>query len=93
MLPFLMTAARAEETALVTVRGKEQKLHLYGPPGGRPVVLASGDGGFVHLAPEVAIFLGGLGFRVIGVDSKAYLSSFTAGGSTPPTTSSCPSTR
>ncbi len=82
VLHLLMTVASAEETALVVVRGKQQKLHLYGPPGGRPVVLASGDGGFIHLAPEVAAFLGGEGFRVVGVDSKAYLSSFTTGAST-----------
>jgi pimeloyl-ACP methyl ester carboxylesterase len=76
---ILMTAAEADESATVALRGKDQKLHLYGPEGGRPAVLASGDGGFVHLAPEVAELLGGQGFRVVGLDSKAYLSSFTSG--------------
>jgi dienelactone hydrolase len=74
-----MTVAEAEETAVFALRGKEQKLRLYGREGGRPVLLASGDGGFVHLAPEVAELLAGQGYRVAGVDSKAYLSSFTSG--------------
>jgi alpha-beta hydrolase superfamily lysophospholipase len=42
------------------------------------VIVASGDGGWTHLGPEVAQFLADRGFRVLGFDSKAYLSSFTA---------------
>ncbi len=74
-----LTAAplRAEPTATVTVRGKDQKVHLYGPREGPPVVVASGDGGWIHLGVDVAEFLGGRGWSVLGVDSKAYLSSFT----------------
>lgn len=64
-------------TTVVTVRGRAQTLHLYGPSEGPPVVIASGDGGWLHLAPQVAALLGGKGFSVVGVDSKAYLESFT----------------
>jgi len=42
-------------------------------------VVASGDGGWVHLAPEVAELLSARGWFVVGLDSKAYLSSFTKG--------------
>jgi dienelactone hydrolase len=43
------------------------------------LVVVSGDGGFVHLAPAVAEFLGSKGYFVVGIDAKAYLSSFTRG--------------
>jgi alpha-beta hydrolase superfamily lysophospholipase len=39
----------------------------------------SGDGGWTHLGPQVAEFLGGRGFCVVGFDAKHYLSSFTSG--------------
>ncbi len=66
----------------VMVRGKTQTLRLYGAPSGTPIVLASGDGGWIHLAPEVADLLAARGHYVVGVDSKAYLESFTEGGRT-----------
>jgi type IV secretory pathway VirJ component len=61
----------------VTLRGHAQELHLYGNPQGDPVVVSSGDGGWIHLAPAVAEFLAERGFFVVGFDVKAYLSSFT----------------
>jgi dienelactone hydrolase len=64
------------------LRGREQPLLLYGPRGGPPVLLSSGDGGFRHLAPDVAEFLGARGFSVVGFDAKHYLSSFTSGSAT-----------
>ena len=64
------------ETLLI--RGREQSLYLYGPPRGDPVVLSSGDGGWIHLGPHVAEFLAAHGFFVVGFDVKAYLSSFTS---------------
>jgi dienelactone hydrolase len=76
-LTLLPAMAAAESTERLTVRGQDQPLHLYGRPEGTPVVVASGDGGWIHLGPEVAEFLAGQGCFVVGVDSKRYLSSFT----------------
>jgi pimeloyl-ACP methyl ester carboxylesterase len=73
-------AAQARQTILV--RGHEQSLYVYGSPGGDPVIVSSGDGGWIHLGPSVAEFLSSRGFFVIGFDVRAYLSSFTAGSST-----------
>ena len=66
----------------VTIRSHVQTVTLYGRRGGRPIIVSSGDGGWVHLAPHVAEFLGTQGFFVVGFDTKAYLESFTAGRST-----------
>jgi alpha-beta hydrolase superfamily lysophospholipase len=71
-----------DRTTPLIVRGKSQTLRLYGPADGPPAVVASGDGGWIHLGPEVAHFLGEAGYFVVGVDSKAYLSSFTEGSRT-----------
>jgi hypothetical protein len=67
-----------ERTEVFSVRGLPQTLRLYGTPGGRVAVVTSGDGGWVHLGPDVASFLASQGFFVVGFDAKAYLSSFTA---------------
>ena len=40
----------------VTLRAHVQTVSLYGRRGSRPVVVSSGDGGWVHLAPHVAEF-------------------------------------
>lgn len=64
-------------SATIAIRGKGQTLHLYGVRGGDPVVVSSGDGGWVHLAPHVAELLSKRGFFVVGLDSRVYLSSFT----------------
>ena len=66
---------RAESFSL---RGVEQTLHLYGESGGRPALVTSGDGGWVHLGPVVAAFLASQGYSVVGFDAKAYLSGFTS---------------
>jgi virulence protein VirJ len=66
----------------VVLRGHEQTVYVYGSPGGDPVIVSSGDGGWIHLGPSVAEFLSSHGFFVIGFDVRAYLSSFTAGSST-----------
>jgi alpha-beta hydrolase superfamily lysophospholipase len=65
-----------------TVRGQRQTLHLYGARGGPVAVVASGDGGWIHLAPDIAELLSGQGWFVVGLDSKGYLSSFTRGATT-----------
>jgi fermentation-respiration switch protein FrsA (DUF1100 family) len=66
----------------VMIRGHEESLYVYGDPRGDPVVVSSGDGGWIHLGPHVAEFLGARGFFVVGFDVKNYLSGFTSGRST-----------
>jgi hypothetical protein len=73
-------AAPLRET--VTIRGRGQVLRLYGPRDGRPVIVSSGDGGWIHLGPHVAELLSARGFYVVGFDARAYLESFTAGTAT-----------
>jgi alpha-beta hydrolase superfamily lysophospholipase len=69
-------------TAVLSLRGVSQTLHLYGSRGGKVAVVTSGDGGWVHLGPEVAAFLASQGYFVVGFDAKAYLSSFTTSAGT-----------
>ncbi len=61
----------------IDLRGHPQTLRVYGPARGPVAIVASGDGGWLHLGPDVAEFLAGRGFVVLGFDSKGYLSSFT----------------
>jgi alpha-beta hydrolase superfamily lysophospholipase len=75
-------AASAQETQQISVRGHRQVVHLYGSRGHTPVVVSSGDGGWIHLAPHVAEVLAAKGFFVVGIDAKAYLESFTSGKTT-----------
>ena len=72
----------AQTRQTILIRGHEQALYLYGSPGADPVIVSSGDGGWIHLAPHVADFLSRHGFFVVGFDVKAYLESFTSGRST-----------
>jgi dienelactone hydrolase len=65
-------------TETLSLRGVSQTLHLYGARGGKVAIVTSGDGGWVHLGPDIAEFLAGEGYRVVGFDAKAYLSSFTS---------------
>lgn len=69
--------AAAQTTAQLSLRGHQQTLHLYGPPQGDPVIVSSGDGGWMHLAPHVAEVLSARGYFVIGFDTRGYLESFT----------------
>ncbi len=75
-------AVLAQTTAVLGVRGHAQTLHLYGTRGGMPVIVSSGDGGWIHLGPHVAEALAARGFFVVGFDVKAYLESFTSGKAT-----------
>jgi len=50
------------ETTTITIRGKTQVLRLYGARTGAPIVVASGDGGWLHLGPHVAEMLAAKGF-------------------------------
>jgi len=63
---------------MLTIRDHKQTLHNYGSRNGDPVIVSSGDGGWIHLAPHVAELLAQFGYRVIGFDTRAYLSSFTS---------------
>jgi type IV secretory pathway VirJ component len=88
MAGFLPLAAGAASPATesLLIRGQDQTLRVYGARGGLVAVVASGDGGWIHLGPHVADFLASKGYFVVGFDSRAYLSSFTKGGTTLSTT-------
>lgn len=79
---FAVGASAPVTTTTVTLHGRPQRLYLYGQTTGRPVIVASGDGGWVHLAPHLAEQLAAHGWRVIGLDAKAYLSGGTSGDTT-----------
>jgi hypothetical protein len=74
--------AQAQATEKIIIRGHAQSLHLYGARGGAPVIVSSGDGGWIHLGPHVAEVLAAKGFFVVGFDAKAYLESFVSGSAT-----------
>ena len=63
----------------VSIRGQQQTVSIYGRRGGQPIVVTSGDGGWIHLGPHVAEYLASQGFFVVGFDARAYLESFTSG--------------
>jgi Bacterial virulence protein (VirJ) len=71
--------ASTQRTDLVPVRGHVQSVHLYGVTNARPVIVSSGDGGWIHLGPHVAQLLAAHGYFVVGFDVRAYLMSFTSG--------------
>jgi hypothetical protein len=81
-LALAAAPAASPSTATVVLRGHPQTLHIYGPRGGPPVIISSGDGGWMHLGPRVAGFLAARGFFVAGFDARAYLGAFTSGSST-----------
>jgi len=76
---LLLTGTAWPQTEHLSIRGHQQILHLYGKRGDPPVIVSSGDGGWVHLGPQVAEFLSKKGFFVVGFDTKEYLESFTSG--------------
>jgi len=81
--PSWSQRAPAPHADTVVIRGHAQSIRVYGSRGaGIPVIVSSGDGGWVHLAPHVAELLSARGFFVVGFDVKAYLESFTSGTST-----------
>jgi alpha-beta hydrolase superfamily lysophospholipase len=81
-MSMFSTVTFAQTSEKLVVRGKIQTLQLYGPRDGDPVIVSSGDGGWIHLGPHVATMLAARGFFVVGFDTKAYLESFTSGTST-----------
>jgi Bacterial virulence protein (VirJ) len=66
----------------VAIRSQTQLLRVYGTRGGIPVIVSSGDGGWIHLGPHVAEMLATKGFFVVGFDVRAYLEHFTSGRTT-----------
>ncbi len=72
----------AQSTQALSIRGHQQLLRIYGARGGRPVIVSSGDGGWIHLGPHVAELLAAKGYFVVGFDAKAYLESFTSATTT-----------
>lgn len=82
LCPVTVSLSAAQQTASVALRGHPQTLRLIGPQGGEPVIVASGDGGWMHLAPHVAEVLASRGFFIVGFDARAYLSSFTSARTT-----------
>ncbi len=84
-LAFVLIMAgdvRAQRIETLTLRGHVQSLHVYGTRGAPPIVVSSGDGGWIHLGPHVAEALAARGFFVVGFDARAYLESFTSGRTT-----------
>lgn len=77
---FMAVAASIWSQEPLNIRGKLQKLHLYGTRGNAPVILSSGDLGWAGLVVHVAEFLESRGYYVVGFNAKAYLSSFTEKG-------------
>ena len=43
--------AGAQTRESLAIRGHEQSLRVYGTRGGPPVIVSSGDGGWMHLGP------------------------------------------
>lgn len=82
MTMALAGLVHAQTSDIIVLRGHRQTMHLYGPRQGDPVIVSSGDGGWMHLGPHVADVLAMHGFFVVGFDVKAYLESFTSGGAT-----------
>src|SRR5690349_9908979 len=74
--------ASAQTTDTLRLRDHELTVHVYGTRGGPPVIVSSGDGGWLHLGPQVATLLASRGYFVVGFDVKAYLESFTSGSTT-----------
>jgi hypothetical protein len=70
--------AGAQSRDTVTIRGQAQSLRVYGTRGGIPVIVSSGDGGWIHLGPHVAEVLARNGVFVVGFDVRAYLECFTS---------------
>jgi type IV secretory pathway VirJ component len=77
-LVVLARCAFAGSTDIVTLRGHPQLVHLYGTRNSTPpVIVSSGDGGWIHLGPHIAQILAARGYYVIGFNAKEYLESFT----------------
>jgi virulence protein VirJ len=68
---------QAQSYTSINTRGKSQQVYCYGSTGNPPIVLSSGDLGWAGLVEHVAQFLSSQGYFVVGVNTRAYLLSFT----------------
>jgi len=75
---FASPSTSASSIETLQIRGHSQTLHTYGSRGGEPVIVSSGDGGWIHLGPHIAQTLAARGFFVVGFDVKSYLQGFTS---------------
>ena len=84
LLSSAVASAHSPAVEWIPIRGRTQLVRLYGTRDGTPapVIVSSGDGGWIHLGPHVAEVLSAKGYFVVGFDSRAYLSSFTSGRGT-----------
>jgi pimeloyl-ACP methyl ester carboxylesterase len=82
VMAFVLMIGMMQAPETIDLRGRTQTLRLYGPRTGEPIIVSSGDGGWVHLGPQIASLLASRGFFVVGVDVKAYLASFSKGKTT-----------
>jgi Bacterial virulence protein (VirJ) len=71
LLGICVRIAGAQNTATLDIKGKPQNVRLYGSPGGQPLIVASGDGGWFHLGPHVAATVAASGYCVVGLDVEA----------------------
>ena len=78
-LTNVLAAPAPQTRETLSIRDHRQTVWTYGRRGGQPVIVTSGDGGWIHLGPRVAEFLASKGCFVVGFDAKAYLESFTTG--------------
>ena len=81
---LVTSGAAASEKIPATIRGKTFVLELYRPNRSTPkgtILMGSGDVGWVGLAVDLAGFLSGQGYAVVGINSRQYLATFSAGAS------------
>jgi pimeloyl-ACP methyl ester carboxylesterase len=76
---FSLQTPATQSLQTLPIRGHDQTLHIYGSPQGAAVIVSSGDGGWIHLGPQIAAMLAQHGYYVVGFDVRAYLEGFTAG--------------
>jgi len=82
-LVLVARLAPAHTADIVTLRGHPQAVHVYGTRSSSPpVIVSSGDGGWIHLGPHIAQILAAHGYFVVGFNAKEYLESFTTRTST-----------
>src|SRR5207244_3075207 len=82
LISSLSANSFAQTASSIRIRGKDVQWQLYGSRKNPPVLLSSGDLGWAGLVVHVAEFLSSRGYFVAGLNSRAYLASFTTKSST-----------
>src|SRR5512135_3817003 len=81
-LMFVRVTSAGPATTTIKLDGKLQTLTAYRVDNAaQAVILSSGDLGWAGFVVDVAEFLAGQKIAVLGLDTKAYLESFTVGSS------------